>query len=127
MDHPEYSSITIERIRAPKFAGKLTSYEFMGESFNPVCGDTLVFYAKCRDQKIEAISFLADGCSATLAAAETMAGILDQRSLLGLTLPEKEEVIEALGGLPESRHHTIELAIDAAENLLRNIQSRLRQ
>ena len=67
---------------------------------------------RIRDQRIEAVRFLAYGCPPTLACGSALAEMLE-----GLTIEEalhltRKEIAGAVGGLPATKQHAPGLAIE---------------
>ena len=77
------------------------------------CGDTVEFFLKVHREKVESISYSADGCINTHACCNTVAQMaegLDVNTAWEIT-PEK--VIDYLETLPPDHNHCAELAVGA--------------
>jgi nitrogen fixation NifU-like protein len=76
------------------------------------------FYLRLDGERIEAVRFMTDGCGPTLACGNVLARMIE-----GLTLDQAsdflpEQIVEALGGLPEEHLHCAELAVSTFQNAM---------
>lgn len=113
MDHPDYHSKALARIRSPRFAGDLSSPDLEIRVHNPACGDQLWIGLRIHAETIQEARFLAEGCSATLATADCLCECLQGRRGSDLAALGEVQLRDGLGPLPESREHALELALDA--------------
>jgi NifU-like protein involved in Fe-S cluster formation len=67
---------------------------------NPTCGDSLTLYLKLSDNIIEDISFVAQGCSISIASASLLYSHIVGKELSKDTLISEDEVIKLLGFEP---------------------------
>ncbi len=107
-----YSEILKDHLARPRGVGELKEANASAEQVNPVCGDRLSLFLRVRDGKVEAASFLAYGCAPTLACGSALVEMLEGMRVedaLGIT---RQELIEALGGLPNRKRHAAALAIE---------------
>jgi NifU-like protein involved in Fe-S cluster formation len=86
---------------------------------NPVCGDRLCLYLRVHADRIVAASFQAQGCPATIAASSVGTELLVGKSTHEALLLTREQVAEALGGLPRSKVHCSVLVEQAVAVALR--------
>ncbi|MCK5670336.1 iron-sulfur cluster assembly scaffold protein, partial [Candidatus Bathyarchaeota archaeon] len=87
---------------------------------NPVCGDMMSMYIKVKDDKIEEVSFKTFGCGAAIATSSMTTELAK-----GMTLDEamelsRNDVAEALDGLPPVKMHCSNLAADALHEAVKN-------
>jgi nitrogen fixation NifU-like protein len=76
------------------------------------CGDTMEIFLRVRDGRIDEASFLTDGCITSIAAgsmAVELSGGSEPDLARALT---DNDILEALGGLPEESRHCALLAAD---------------
>lgn len=86
---------------------------------NPACGDTLKLTARIVDGRIEEIRFQAKGCVASIACASAMTELVRGKSLEEAKRLRREEVVQAVGGLPATSMHAVHLAMDALGAVLK--------
>jgi NifU-like protein involved in Fe-S cluster formation len=113
-----YSDQFRDHIANPRNAGELADATTVTEESNPVCGDRLRLSLRIRDGRIEAARFLAYGCPPTLACGSALAEMLEGRSAEAALAVTKDEIIDAVGGLPARKHHAAALAIETLHKAL---------
>jgi nitrogen fixation NifU-like protein len=84
------------------------------------CGDTMEIYLRLDGEKIQAATFMTDGCGPTVACGSVLTKMVVGKSLedAGKILPE--DLLEALDGLPEENIHCAELAVSTLQSALIN-------
>ena len=107
-----YSEVFEDHILNPRGAGEIHGAEALAEQTNPVCGDRLRLSLKLRDGIIAEARFLAYGCAPTLACGSLLVELIQ-----GMTKDEagrltRQEIVNALGGLPARKRHAAALAIE---------------
>lgn len=107
-----YSEILKDHLAHPRRAGELKGANAGAEQTNPVCGDRLRLFMRLREGRIEAASFLAYGCAPTLACGSVLAEMLEGMSVHDALRLQREDLVRALGGLPNRKQHAAALAIE---------------
>jgi len=115
-----YSEKVLKHFKDPKNVGEMKDADGMGTVGNPVCGDMMSMYIKVKDDKIEEISFKTFGCGAAIATSSMTTELAK-----GMTLDEamglsRNDVAEALDGLPPVKMHCSNLAADALHEAVKN-------
>lgn len=116
-----YSAKVIEHSHHPTHFGRMDNPGAWGK-VHGWCGDTMEIYLQLDDERIEAATFVTDGCGPTLACGNVLTSMVQ-----GLTLEEAarimpEMVITALDGLPKENEHCAELAVSTLQNALFNLR-----
>ncbi len=93
----------IKRISKPDGYGKKTG----------VCGDTIEMFITKKDNKIQDVSFVADGCINTVACANTVAHLVEGKAIEDAWELTAENVVDFLETLPAEETHCAELAVGA--------------
>ena len=91
------------------------------------CGDTVEFFLNTEEGRIRSVVFLTDGCLNTNACANTVAHLVEGRSIemaWGIT---PEAVIAYLQTLPAESHHCAELAVGAFYKALADLTEKKRR
>jgi len=108
-----YSEKLLDYFDNPRCVGEIEGADGIAEVSNPVCGDSLRLSLRIVGDRIVDARFKAQGCPAAIAtssfATEMVIG-MDVRSAGGIT---REQIADALGGLPPSKIHCSVLAADA--------------
>lgn len=114
-----YSDIVLREAMKPRNMGQMAEADAHG-LVHGSCGDTMEIYLHLEDGKVEEASFVTDGCGATLAC-----GSMLTQMVIGMNVEEAEwvlpeDLLEALGGLPEENVHCAGLAVSTLQNALLN-------
>ena len=115
-----YSEKVLEHFKHPQNVGEMKDADGTGTVGNPVCGDMMSMYIKVKDDTIEEISFKTFGCGAAIATSSMTTELAK-----GMTLDEamelsRQDVAEALDGLPPVKMHCSNLAADALHEAIKN-------
>jgi len=113
-----YSELFRDHIAHPRNAGELSDATGTAEETNPVCGDRLRLSLGIRDGRIEAVRFLAYGCPPTLACGSALAEMIEGMSIEEAWALTKDQIVQAVGGLPSRKHHAAALAIETLQSAL---------
>jgi nitrogen fixation NifU-like protein len=119
-----YSPRVLAQFQNEKFAGELPDADVYVQVDNPACGDILRLALKADDERISDARFRARGCVAAIACASQLCELLVGRSVVEARGLRREEVVAALGGLPEASVHASHLAVDALKAALRDLTGR---
>jgi nitrogen fixation NifU-like protein len=84
------------------------------------CGDTIEMFLTVRNDRIQWVAFDTDGCVNTRACANTLAELVEKKTLEDAWKITTEDVISYLETLPEESHHCAELAVGALYLALTN-------
>jgi len=98
-----YATDRIERVERPDGYGRRT-----GE-----CGDTIEMFLTIKNNRIESVSFIADGCMNTRACANTVASMAEGHKLKKAWDITSDAVVDYLETLPLDDAHCAELAVGA--------------
>ena len=106
-----YSKKVIEEANNPKNVGRMGDPDGCGVIHGP-CGDTMEFYLKVNDGKIERILFMTDGCGPTIACGSMVTSMVSGKELDKAAAITQMDLIDALDGLPDEHRHCAKLAVD---------------
>lgn len=113
-----YSSQVLDHFENPRNAGRVTAPHGTGRAQNPGCGDVMEITVEVADGTIREARFMAQGCVPALACASQVAEWLTGKTVEEARQLRKEQIVEALGGLPAASLHASQLAVDAAKAAL---------
>lgn len=119
----QYSEKLIDHFKNPRNQGRIEDADAVGEEGNPVCGDVMKIYLQVQDDRIQDIKFETMGCAAAIAVSSVMTEMVKGKSLQEAKNITKEEIVEALGGLPETKVHCSMLGIDALKGAINNLEN----
>lgn len=119
-----YTEKVMDHFQNPRNVGEIEDADGIGEVGNPTCGDMMTIYIKVKDNRIDDIKFKTFGCGAAIATTSMITELA-----LGKTLDEayaitRQDVADALGGLPEVKMHCSNLAADALQAAIDDYRSK---
>lgn len=121
-----YSERLKDHLARPRYAGTLDDATCDAEQTNPVCGDRLRLMLRVSGGRVEAARFLAYGCPPTLACGSALAELVEGMTTEEAARLTRQELIDAVGGLPARKRHAAALAIETLRAALQS-DSRGRQ
>lgn len=114
-----YSDTLLDYFENPRCVGELSDADIITEVSNPVCGDVLKLWIKLDEGRIEDARFKAQGCPAAIATSSFATEMLIGMELVAARSITREQIAQALGGLPPSKIHCSVLAAEAIHNALK--------
>ena len=115
-----YSEKVLEHFKDPKNVGEMKDHDGKGTVGNPVCGDMMSMYIKVKDDMIEDISFKTFGCGAAIATSSMTTELAKGKTLDEAMNISRQDVADALDGLPPVKMHCSNLAADALHEAIKN-------
>lgn len=121
MKSTSYSEKTLDHFRNPRNVGTLEGPDVaVGKVGNPVCGDLMYMYIRVSGDRIADIRFQTFGCGSAVATSSMTTELVK-----GLTLDEamkvtRNDVADALEGLPPIKMHCSNLAADALHDAIKS-------
>ena len=116
-----YSAQVLDHFQHPRNAGEVFNPDASVQIENPACGDVLKLTLKVTDSHIDEIRFLAQGCVSAVACASLLTELLLGKTIAEARQLRREELVKAIGGLPEASLHASHLAMDALTAVLKNL------
>ena len=116
-----YSDAFKNHLADPRNAGELADADSVAEVTNPVCGDRLRLALRVRAGRIEAARFLAYGCPPTLACGSALTELIQGKTFEEAARLTREELTNALGGLPARKGHAAALAVETLQAALNSL------
>jgi nitrogen fixation protein NifU and related proteins len=119
-----YSETVIEHFKDPRNVGDMQDHDGMGMVGSLVCGDVMEVYIKVNEGRLTDVKYKTFGCGAAIAS-----GSMGTEMVKGKTLEEAmritdQEVVDALGGLPEEKLHCSNLAAEGIRAAIEDYLSR---
>lgn len=98
-----YQEVIVDHTKSPRNFGVIEAASHHADGYNPLCGDKLSLFLRVdNESRIEAISFIGEGCSISTASASLMT-----EALRGKTVMEAEALFQDF-------HHMLTQASDAS-------------
>ena len=111
-DHLSYSAKFKEHLAHPRNAGELPEANAIADETNPICGDRLRLSLMIKDDRIEAVRYLAYGCPPTLVCGSVLTELIIGKTMEEAKQLTRADLLDAVGGLPKRKHHAAALAIE---------------
>jgi nitrogen fixation protein NifU and related proteins len=108
-----YSSQLLDHFQNPRNVGEIADADAIAEIENPACGDVLRLTLKASAGRIIQVKFKAKGCVAAIACGSALTELAVGKTLNEAQKLRREDVIAAVGGLPQASTHAAQLALDA--------------
>ena len=121
MKSTNYTEKTLDHFRNPRNVGTLEGPDVaVGKVGNPICGDLMYIYIRVSDDRIVDIKFQTFGCGSAVATSSMTTELVK-----GMTLDEamkitRNDVADALDGLPPIKMHCSNLAADALHDAIKS-------
>jgi nitrogen fixation protein NifU and related proteins len=116
-----YSEKVLEHFENPRNVGELQDADGDARMEHPVCGDIMRIMIKVSDGHIAQIRFKSRGCVASIAAGSCLTEMVAGKPLALVRSISREQLVEAMGGLPSASVHASHLAIDVLGQALRQL------
>ena len=113
-----YSPQLLDHFEHPRNPGEVPNADATVQVENPACGDILQLSLKVAEGHIAEIRFLAKGCVPAMACGSALTELVRGMTLETARGLRREEIVQAVGGLPEASAHASHLAMDALAAVL---------
>jgi NifU-like protein involved in Fe-S cluster formation len=113
-----YSAKFKEHLAHPRNAGELPQANAIADETNPICGDRLRLSLIVKDNRIEAVRYLAYGCPPTLVCGSVLTELITGKTRDEAKQLTRADLLAAIGGLPSRKHHAAALAIETLHSAL---------
>ncbi|GAA5819119.1 MAG: Fe-S cluster assembly scaffold protein NifU [Methanobrevibacter sp. CfCl-M3] len=120
-----YTEKVMDHFQNPRNVGEIENPSGVGEVGNPTCGDMMTIYIDIDDKDvIRDIKFKTFGCGAAIATSSMITELA-----IGKTVDEaydisRNQVADALDGLPPVKMHCSNLAADALQAAIDDYRSK---
>ena len=108
-----YSAQLLDHFQNPRNAGDVADADATVEIENPACGDILRLTLKISEGRIAQAQFKAKGCVASIACGSALTELITGKTLSEARSVLREDILRAVGGLPQGSTHAAYLALDA--------------
>ncbi len=114
-----YSEKTIDHFLKPRNLGEIPAPDGFGRVTGS-CGDTMEIYLKVRDGRVMNASFQTDGCGPSIASGSTVTEMAKRMNISEAQRISQQDVLAALGGLPEESKHCALLAANTLKEAIKD-------
>jgi nitrogen fixation NifU-like protein len=128
----QYSKKVIEHFRNPHNMGEIKNPDGIGKVGNPVCGDIMWIYIKVGKNKkgqeiVKDIKFKTFGCAAAIATSSMTTDLAKGKTLDKAMKITRDDVKNALEGLPPIKIHCSNLAADGLHKAIDDYRKKLKK
>ena len=121
---PVYTEKVMDHFENPRNVGEIENADGVGTVGNATCGDIMKIYIKVEDEKIVEAKFKTFGCGAAIATSSMATEMVVGKTIEEALAITREQVADALGGLPPVKMHCSNLAADALHAAIKEYQCR---
>jgi nitrogen fixation NifU-like protein len=119
----KYSETMVEHSLNPRNLGHIDDADGFGRITGP-CGDTMSVWFKIEGGVIANATFATDGCGTTIASGSMITEMAKGKSPDEVITIEQQDVLDALGGLPEESEHCALLAANTLKEAVKNYREK---
>ncbi len=121
-----YSDTVIDHAMNPRNLGEIQNTDGFARVTGP-CGDTMEIWLKVKNDTVGQATFFTDGCGPSTASGSMITEMAKGKSI-GETLKiSRQDVLTALGGLPEESEHCALLAANTLKAAVRDYMAMKRE
>ena len=120
--YSQYTMTVIEHFMSPRNAGSLKDYSGKGQYGDMKCGDSLTIYLDIKEDVIVDIGYLIFGCTAAIATSSMLSVMARGKTVEEAKNITEEELVEALGGLPDNKLHCSVLGVKALRSAIEDYE-----
>jgi nitrogen fixation NifU-like protein len=122
-----YSTQVLDHFEHPRNAGLIADPDASAQLENPACGDVVRLTIRISGDRIDDIRFLAKGCVPSIACASALTELAKGKTIEHARELKREELINAVSGLPAASLHASHLAMDALSAVLDQLAGKIRE
>jgi len=119
-----YSEKVMDHFTNPRNVGEIENPDGEGTVGNPTCGDMMTIHIKVKDDKIDDIKFKTFGCGAAIATSSMVTELAKGKTVDEAYAITRNNVADALDGLPDVKMHCSNLAADALQSAIDDYRSK---
>lgn len=114
-----YTETVIDHAMNPRNVGSIQDADGFASITGP-CGDTMEIWLRVKDGRIRHAAFWTDGCGTTIAAGSMITELASGKGITDALKMAQQDVLDALGGLPEDSLHCALLAANALKEAIKD-------
>ncbi len=119
-----YTQKVIDHFQSPRNVGEIKDADGVGTVGNPSCGDIMKIFIKVENDIIVDVKFQTFGCGAAIATSSITTELVKGKTIDEAIRLTRNDVADALGGLPPIKMHCSNLATDALNAAIEDYRSK---
>lgn len=121
-----YSPTVMEHFEHPRNAGELEQPDGEATTSNPVCGDRMRVMIRVAEGRVAEVRWQTRGCPPAIATSSFASEMVRGWALEDVEALTRDQIAEAIGGLPRDKVHCSVLAADALRAAIADYRSKSR-
>ena len=113
-----YTDTVVDHVLAPRGFGSMPNADGHGQVVTPE-GDSIRVWLRFKDDRVVDACFWTEACAATIASGSMVAELVRGKTPAEALGVSQQDVLDALGGLPEGNVHCALLAVNALRAAVR--------
>ena len=119
-----YSQQYMEHFQSPQNLGVIENpsakvdVQYKGKG----CFDRVRMFLLVKDGVVEDMKYQVRGCSGTIAACSALTTLVKGSNIDNVKQLDRNNVIQALNGIPEKKAHSVDLAMEGLQKLLESYE-----
>ena len=114
-----YTEVVMDHAQNPRNVGSIQNADGVAMVTGP-CGDTMEIWLRVRGDVIKEATFRTDGCGTSIAVGSMVTELAKEKTIREATGITQEDVLDALGGLPEESQHCALLAVNTLKEAVKD-------
>jgi nitrogen fixation NifU-like protein len=114
-----YSEAVIDHSMNPRNVGDIEDADGFAK-VTGLCGDAMEIWLKVKNGTVADATFMTDGCGTSIASGSMVTELAKGKSISEARRISQQNVLSALGGLPEESEHCALLAADTLKEAIRD-------
>ena len=121
-----YSETAIAHAMNPRNVGSMPEADGFASVTGP-CGDTMEIWLRVRNDKVEDATFWTSGCGTSISCGSMVTEMVKGKSIIQALGVKQDQILQALGGLPEDSLHCALLAANTVKAAVQDYMSLKRE
>ena len=117
-----YPPQLLDHFEHPRNSGTMDSPDISVQAQNPACGDVMKLMLRVRDGKIIEAKYQTRGCVASIACGSALTEVVSGKRIDAAAALKPDDIVNAVGGLPNESAHASHLAIDCLKLALKQLK-----
>jgi nitrogen fixation NifU-like protein len=117
-----YPPQLLDHFEHPRNSGVMDSPDVSVQAENPACGDVMKLMLRIGNGQIVEAKYQVRGCVASIACGSALTEAISGRDIDAAAALQREDVVNAVGGLAKESLHASHLAMDCLKLALRQLK-----
>ena len=118
-----YSDVVIDRWLNPRNLGQMENYDGYSGKTTSSCGDSMWVWLTVKDSVIQKAAYISDICIGAVSSGSMLTEMVENKTIREALRISSDDILKALGGLPQSFTHCAVLAEMALKAAIREYKA----